>query len=164
MANQTCAERKQIAKNYEEGTVWKVSIFGFFLVRIFPHSPNAGKYDQKSSEYGDFSRSRIVWKIFSCVLRLWCCSKFWIQPYFDSNQKKPENFLMSERLRSYQKVKMMKFEGGWDKLWGKKCFYRQRSTYKIVSLLPKSYFWREDWQLGCTAPSFDTFKNIFLIS
>ena len=87
MANQTCAERKQIAKNYEEGTVWKVSIFGVFLVRIFPHSPNAGKYDQKSSEYGDFSRSRIVWKIFSCVLRLWCCSKFWIQPYFDSNQK-----------------------------------------------------------------------------
>ena len=88
MANQTCAERKQIAKNYEEGTVWKVSIFGVFLVRIFPHSPNAGKYDQKSSEYGDFSRSRIVWKFFSCVLRLWCCSKFWIQPYFDSNQKK----------------------------------------------------------------------------
>ena len=78
--------------------------------------------------------------------------------------KKSENFLKSERLRSYQKVKMMKFEGGWDKLWGKKCFYRQRSTYKIVSLLPKSYFWREDWQLGCTAPSFDTFKNIFLIS
>ena len=28
------------------------------------------------------------------------------------NKKNPENFLMSEKLRSYQKVKMMKFEGG----------------------------------------------------
>ena len=50
-------------------TVWKVSIFGVILVRIFPHldwidtpclsvfSPNAGNADQNNSEYGHFSRS-----------------------------------------------------------------------------------------------------------
>ena len=49
-------------------TVWKVSVFGVFLVGIFPHSdwtqrdteifsPNAGKYKPENFKYGHFSRS-----------------------------------------------------------------------------------------------------------
>ena len=55
-------------------TARKVSVFGAFLVRIFPHSdwirrdtqylsvfsPKAGNKDQKNSEYGYFSRSDMV--------------------------------------------------------------------------------------------------------
>ena len=50
----------------EHVTAWKVSVFGIFLVRIFPYSdwirrdasylsvfsPNAGNAEQKNSEYG----------------------------------------------------------------------------------------------------------------
>ena len=50
--------------------MWKVSVFGYFLVRIFSHldwirrvtpyfsafSPNAGKYGPENSKYGHFLR------------------------------------------------------------------------------------------------------------
>ena len=39
-----------------ENTAWKVSVFGVFLARIFPHS------DQNNSEYGHFLRSRKLCK------------------------------------------------------------------------------------------------------
>ena len=56
-------------------TASKVSVFGVFLVRIFPHldwiqrntpflsitSLNAGKYGPENSEYGHFSRSVKKW-------------------------------------------------------------------------------------------------------
>ena len=39
-------------------TAWKVSVFGVFLVGIFPHSDWIWEnMDQKNSEYGHFSRS-----------------------------------------------------------------------------------------------------------
>ena len=60
-------------------TARKVSVFGAFLVRIFPHSdwiwrdtkylsvfsPKAGNKDQKNSEYGYFSSSDMVTS--SCI-------------------------------------------------------------------------------------------------
>ena len=42
-------------------TAWKVSVFGVFLVRIFPHS------DQKNFEYGYFSRSDGVMLVSECT-------------------------------------------------------------------------------------------------
>ena len=61
---------KNSCKTVEGFTTSKVSLFGFFLIRIFLHSdwirrdteylfvfsPNAEKVDQKNSEYGHFSR------------------------------------------------------------------------------------------------------------
>ena len=39
-------------------TVWKVSVFGVFLVRIFPYSVRMlENTDQRNSEYEHFSRS-----------------------------------------------------------------------------------------------------------
>ena len=46
------------SKNVESNTVWKVSVFGVFLVRIFPYSVQmCENTDQKNSEYGHFLRS-----------------------------------------------------------------------------------------------------------
>ena len=65
---------KSIRKDVKKfGTDWKVSVFGDFLVGIFPHSdwilrdteyisvfgPNMENTDQKNSEYGHFSGSEI---------------------------------------------------------------------------------------------------------
>ena len=67
-----------LRKSYElstykkRDTAWNVSVFGVFLVSIFPNSDwirrdtvylsvfssNAGKYDQKNSKYDQFSRSK----------------------------------------------------------------------------------------------------------
>ena len=57
-------------------TAWRVSVFGVFLIRTFPHSeiysvnhsfsPNEGNVDQKNSERGHFLRSA-VWNYGFCV-------------------------------------------------------------------------------------------------
>ena len=57
------------AVNY---TVWKLSVFGVFLVRIFPHSDWMLRYsvnmwentDQRNSKYGQFSHRTIFRKVF----------------------------------------------------------------------------------------------------
>ena len=69
-------------------TVWKVSVFGVFLGRIFAHldwiqrdkrvcSPNAGKYGQKNSEYGNFSHSTCICYSIHLCFYCSCLFMFW---------------------------------------------------------------------------------------
>ena len=69
-------------------TAWKESLFGVFLIRIFPHSVG-WKYveilrkivrmrenaDQKNSEYGHFSR--VLYKTLSNIYHMTFCENKW---------------------------------------------------------------------------------------
>ena len=75
-------------------TASKVSVFGVFLVCIFPYSvfsPNSGKYGQENSEYGQFSRSHTFFFSFSTnktVLQLFPTKKCHLIKFLLLNSKK----------------------------------------------------------------------------
>ena len=75
-------------------TASKVSVFGVFLVCIFPQSVlsrNSGKYGQENSEYGQFSRCDTFFFSFSTsktVLQLFPTKKCYLIKFLLLNSKK----------------------------------------------------------------------------
>ena len=71
---------KRLVFNWNITTVWKVSVFGVFLVHIFPNSDwirIRTNTDQKNSEYGHFSRSlHATIKSSKNVVKLDVCENF----------------------------------------------------------------------------------------